>query len=63
MSTYPKVPGPKLKKFKESSDSLDINFIKHLGKGVHGHVWKVRIDGVVYALKLVCTGLLGDDQC
>ena len=48
-------PGPKLKRFKSSGDLLDIDFIQYLGKGVHGQVWKVQIDGAIYALKIVCT--------
>ena len=58
MSAFPKVPGPKLKRFGSDSRALDIEFIEHLGKGIHGHVWKVRIDSTVYALKIVCKSLL-----
>ncbi|KAH9906764.1 kinetochore Sim4 complex subunit FTA2-domain-containing protein [Xylariomycetidae sp. FL2044] len=51
MAALPKVPGPKLAPYVDG-ESLDIDFIQHLGKGVHAHVWKVLINGKVFALKI-----------
>ena len=47
------LPGPQLKKFDTKGKELDIEFIQHLGSGAHAHVWKVYINGDLYALKLV----------
>ena len=58
MSVFPKVPGPKLKPFQSPSVTPNIKFIERLGKGVHGHVWKVQIDGSIYAMKIVGSGFL-----
>ncbi|KAK6840410.1 hypothetical protein PG995_016164 [Apiospora arundinis] len=52
MEALPLAPGPKLAPFKGNPNKLEIDFIKYLGSGVHAHVWKVQIDGDVYALKM-----------
>ncbi|KAK8097777.1 uncharacterized protein PG998_013263 [Apiospora kogelbergensis] len=52
MEPLPPIPGPRLPQFKGRGGPLDIEFIKYLGSGVHAHVWKVRIDGDIYALKM-----------
>ncbi|KAK8084357.1 kinetochore sim4 complex subunit FTA2 domain-containing protein [Apiospora hydei] len=54
MGSLPPAPGPKLAEFKgkRTGETLHIDFIQYLGSGVHAHVWKVRIDGEIYALKM-----------
>ncbi|KAK7991490.1 hypothetical protein PG988_000284 [Apiospora saccharicola] len=52
MGSLPPVPGPKLAQFRGKDSPLNIDFIQYLGSGVHAHVWKVRIDGKIYALKM-----------
>ncbi|KAK8084819.1 hypothetical protein PG997_006090 [Apiospora hydei] len=53
MAALPRVNGPKLIPFgKSAGERCDIGFIKQLGEGSSGYVWKVRIDGDVYALKM-----------
>ncbi|KAK8045118.1 kinetochore sim4 complex subunit FTA2 domain-containing protein [Apiospora rasikravindrae] len=58
MAALPRVNGPKLTPFGGSAvEGCDIEFIKQLGEGFSGYVWKVRIDGGVYALKMFkCPG-------
>ncbi|KAK8025396.1 hypothetical protein PG990_003219 [Apiospora arundinis] len=46
------IPEPKLHQFDTGGAPLELEFIKQLGKGLHSYVWKVRINGNVYALKL-----------
>lgn len=53
MDYLPPVPGPKLAKFRGKDGPLNIDFIQYLGSGVHAHVWKVCMDGNIYALKMV----------
>ena len=50
----PRVRGPKLKPFRGTA-SADIEFIEFIGsdKDLDSKVWKVRIDGKIYALKIV----------
>ncbi|KAK7697508.1 hypothetical protein SLS64_013450 [Diaporthe eres] len=43
--------GPKLGKFKNGQHGT-VQFVKGLGSGAHSHVWKVKIDGHTYALKM-----------
>ena len=43
--------GPKLGKFKDGKHKK-VQFMKGLGSGAHSHVWKVKIDNRVYALKM-----------
>ncbi|KAK8069531.1 kinetochore Sim4 complex subunit FTA2-domain-containing protein [Apiospora phragmitis] len=53
MAALPKAMGPKLMPFgKSAEERCHIDFIKQLGQGFAGYVWKVRIDGDVYALKM-----------
>ncbi|KAH8753611.1 kinetochore Sim4 complex subunit FTA2-domain-containing protein [Diaporthe sp. PMI_573] len=49
----PSCPGPKLEPFRGTA-SANIEFIEWIGNDddVHSKVWKVRIDGTVYALKI-----------
>ncbi|KAK8087261.1 hypothetical protein PG994_002235 [Apiospora phragmitis] len=47
------IPEPKLHQFDTGGEPLVIDFIEQLGKGVHAFVWKVRINGNIYALKIV----------
>ncbi|KUI60277.1 hypothetical protein VP1G_07510 [Cytospora mali] len=52
--SLPQVPGPKLAPFTPTAYA-EINFMKPLGssKDQEGHVWKVKINGRDYALKMV----------
>lgn len=43
--------GPKLGKLKDGKHGT-VQFKKGLGSGAHSHVWKVKIDGHTYALKM-----------
>ncbi|KAI0471071.1 kinetochore Sim4 complex subunit Fta2 [Xylariaceae sp. FL0804] len=57
MTALPNIPGPKLKPFgSETGQPVEIEFIRHVGKGAHAHVWKVRLNGEVYALKMFIFG-------
>jgi hypothetical protein len=50
----PRIPGPKLEPFRWADpQSRNITFISYLGEGLHGHAYKVDIDGTKYALKIV----------
>jgi predicted Ser/Thr protein kinase len=49
----PQVDGPKLAPFKSKDGQQNIEFLEYLGWGLHSHVFKVRIEGNYYALKLV----------
>lgn len=53
MPLFPTVPGPKLRQFGKTSQPLDIKYIDFLGHGLHAFVWKVSINGGIYALKVV----------
>ncbi|KAK8039463.1 hypothetical protein PG993_007874 [Apiospora rasikravindrae] len=46
------IPEPRLHPFDTGGEPLVLDFIKKLGEGIHAHVWKVRINGELYALKL-----------
>lgn len=50
----PRITGPKLKPFRGTA-TVDIEFIAFIGndQNMDSKVWKVRIDGKVYALKVV----------
>lgn len=48
----PRCNGPKIKPF-DFQGPQKIEFLEHIGEGVHAHVFKVKIKGQVYALKLV----------
>jgi hypothetical protein len=50
----PRVPGPKLGPFTPTGQAR-IKFIKNLGspRNADSNVWKVKIDGRLYALKMV----------
>ncbi len=46
--------GPKLAPFKFcDEDKRDITFLGHIGGGAHAEVFRVTIDGSIYALKVV----------
>lgn len=54
MYSLPPVPdceGPKLRPY-QSHGTPEITFLNQIGKGAHGHVFKVQIDGNVFALKV-----------
>jgi len=44
--------GPKLKPFTFKTATPQVTFLRLLGSGLHGHVFKARLDGVIYAIKL-----------
>ncbi|KAK8094849.1 hypothetical protein PG997_001534 [Apiospora hydei] len=46
------IPEPRLHPFDTGGEPLVLDFIESLGSGVHAHVWKVRINGELYALKM-----------
>lgn len=50
----PRVPGPKLEPF-QGTATADIEFIAFIGSNedMDSKVWKVRIDGKIWALKVV----------
>lgn len=48
----PQVDGPKLKAFKFSR-ARKIDFLEYAGAGTHSQVFKVKIEGEIYALKVV----------
>lgn len=50
----PRIPGPKLEPFRGTA-TADIEFIEFIGndEDLDSKVWKVRIDGKVFALKVV----------
>ncbi|KAH9995148.1 kinetochore Sim4 complex subunit FTA2-domain-containing protein [Xylariaceae sp. FL0662B] len=48
----PRCDGPKLKPF-DFQGAQTIEFLEHVGEGLHAHVFKVQIRGQIYALKLV----------
>ncbi|KAM0807119.1 hypothetical protein AB5N19_07458 [Seiridium cardinale] len=52
MAGLPNVPGPKLEPFVSGDSPLNIDFIRLLGSGEHGHVWEAVINGHAYALKM-----------
>lgn len=54
----PRCDGPKLKPF-DFQGAQRIEFLEYVGEGLHAHVFKVRIRGQIYALKLVCPTLDG----
>ncbi|KAK4145150.1 uncharacterized protein C8A04DRAFT_36070 [Dichotomopilus funicola] len=47
----PQCDGPKLNPFKFDGNP-SIEFLDYLGEGLHAHVFKVRMDNQIYALKL-----------
>lgn len=50
----PLCDGPKLKPF-DFQGPQQIEFLEFLGEGLHSYVFKVKIMGTIYALKLVST--------
>lgn len=48
----PRCDGPKLKPF-DFQGPQKIEFLEYLGWGLHSHVFKVKVLGKIYALKLV----------
>lgn len=52
----PNIPGPKLKPF-DFGGPQNIEFLDYLGEGRDVMVFKVKILGQVYALKVVSTAL------
>ncbi|KAI0102547.1 kinetochore Sim4 complex subunit FTA2-domain-containing protein [Nemania sp. FL0031] len=52
MAGLPDAPGPKLYPFDTSGEPLEIDFLEELGRGIHGIVWKVKMKGNIYALKI-----------
>lgn len=55
MAGLPNVEGPKLMPFIPDGSPYDLEFLEFIGGGEHGYVWKVSINGEVYALKMVCS--------
>ena len=55
----PRCPGPKLEPFRGTA-SADIEFMEFIGnkEDMDSKVWQVRIDGTVYALKIVSATLI-----
>jgi hypothetical protein len=54
-TTLPPIPGPSLGRFSSAcNNSLAIEYLELLSKGAHSYVFKVRINGKIYALKIVC---------
>ncbi|CAJ2506565.1 Uu.00g006950.m01.CDS01 [Anthostomella pinea] len=51
MEHLPCVPGPKLQPFRQNGKRPDINFLGHIGRGIHAHVWLVETGGALFALK------------
>lgn len=49
----PECEGPRLQPY-NAKHAPDIDFLEHIGQGVHAHVFKVKIDGKIFALKIVC---------
>lgn len=52
----PDVHGPRLHHFSADSDQEhepSIEFLEVIGSGLHGHVVKAKIDGRIYAVKIV----------
>ncbi|CAJ2509226.1 Uu.00g142520.m01.CDS01 [Anthostomella pinea] len=52
MAGLPDVPGSKLYPFNTKGKPLNIEYLEELGHGLHGYVWKVRINDQVFALKI-----------
>lgn len=48
----PRCHGPKLKPF-DFQGPQKIEFLDYIGEGLHAHVFKIKIMGKIYALKLV----------
>lgn len=48
----PQVDGPKLKPFKFSG-ARKIEFLEYAGAGTHAQVFKVKMEGEIFALKVV----------
>ncbi|KAI0805748.1 kinetochore Sim4 complex subunit FTA2-domain-containing protein [Xylaria sp. FL0064] len=44
--------GPQIGRFMSSKPKLDVKFLRQIGEGGDSWVWKVNIDGGVYALKM-----------
>lgn len=59
----PRVPGPKLEPF-QGTATADIEFIAFIGndEDMDSKVWKVRIEGKVYVLKVVSTTQMANHQ-
>lgn len=53
----PQCEGPKLQPF-DVRGPQKIEFLDYLGEGLHAHVFKVKVLGRVYTLKVVCGALL-----
>ncbi|KAH6658027.1 kinetochore Sim4 complex subunit FTA2-domain-containing protein [Truncatella angustata] len=51
LKSLPSIEGPKLKPFQRGRD-VAIQFQGQVGSGAHSYVWKVSIDGQIYALKM-----------
>lgn len=52
----PRIPGPKLGPYQSPNGNTgrpQVKFLEELGQGAHSAVWKVKIDGKLFALKLV----------
>lgn len=56
LQPLPTCDGPKLEPF-DFKGPQDIEFLEKLGEGMVSHVFKVKILGQVYALKLVSSSL------
>lgn len=63
MPDLPPIPdcdGPQLQPY-QSSGTPEITFLEEIGKGAHGHVFKVQIDGHIFALKVFNYQLIDSD--
>ena len=55
MRPLPWFRGPNLGPFKFRDDAKrDITVLEHMGGGLHAEVFRVIVDGSIYALKMVC---------
>lgn len=53
LEPMPDLEGPKLGPFTDDLLSHDVEFLDLLNGGVHSLVYKTKIDGKLYALKIV----------
>lgn len=55
MALLPPVPGPKTGPF-TTSGPVDFVFLQKLGGGADATVYKIKLQGRIYSLKVVCAG-------
>jgi hypothetical protein len=53
LEPLPPCPGPKLEAFTDDITKHDFKLIDEVGAGSHSNVWKVELDGKLYAIKFV----------